>query len=60
MLARSALLRYREALETIGEIRNDFIRVIPLVGKELAAEYGDKSPTVRSRMVSLCAPRLSP
>ena len=65
VLARSAFLRYREALgETIGEIPEGLYPgdyLVP-VGKELAAEYGDKLtrqseaewlPLVRAKAIAM-------
>ena len=65
VLARSAFLRYREALgETIGEIPEGLYPgdyLVP-VGKELAAEYGDKLtrqseaewlPVVRAKAIAM-------
>jgi arginyl-tRNA synthetase len=64
VLARSAFLRYREALgETIGEIPEGLYPgdyLVP-VGKELAAEYGDKlTRQSEAEWLPLCAPRPSP
>ena len=64
VLARSAFLRYREALgENIGEIPEglypgDYLKP---VGQALAAEYGDKlfDHDRRRRGCRLCAPRPS-